>query len=99
MGFGPAAVLGVKLAHPDRAAVALVGDGGFSANPSVVATAMEADLPVVWLVMDNVGVRHDRRPRGDALRLELRLPVRALRRAVPRGLRGDGAGVRRARRR
>jgi acetolactate synthase I/II/III large subunit len=55
MGFGPAAVLGVKLAHPDRAAVSLVGDGGFSANPSVVATAMEADLPVVWLVMDNAG--------------------------------------------
>ena len=53
MGFGPAAVLGVKLAHPNRAAVSLVGDGGFSANPSVVATAMEADLPVVWLVMDN----------------------------------------------
>jgi acetolactate synthase I/II/III large subunit len=53
MGFGPAAVLGVKLAYPDRAAVALVGDGGFSANPSVIATAMEADLPVVWLVMDN----------------------------------------------
>ena len=53
MGFGPAAVLGVKLAHPNRAAVSLVGDGGFSSNPSVVATAMEADLPVVWLVMDN----------------------------------------------
>ena len=55
MGFGPSTVLGVKLAHPDRAAVALVGDGGFSANPSVIATAMEADLPVVWLVMDNAG--------------------------------------------
>lgn len=54
MGFGPAAVLGVKYAHPDRAAVALIGDGGFSANPSVVATAMEADLRVVWLVMDNM---------------------------------------------
>ena len=53
MGFGPAAVLGVKYAYPDRAAVALVGDGGFSANPSVIATAMEADLPVIWLVMDN----------------------------------------------
>src|SRR6185369_16801406 len=50
----PAAVLGVKYAHPNRAAVSLVGDGGFSANPSVVATAMEADLPVVWLVMDNL---------------------------------------------
>ncbi|PYR03576.1 MAG: acetohydroxyacid synthase large subunit [Acidobacteria bacterium] len=55
MGFGPAAVLGVKLAEPQRAAVSLVGDGGFSTNPSVIATAMEADLPVVWLVMDNAG--------------------------------------------
>jgi len=55
MGFGPSAVLGVKRAHPNRAAVALVGDGGFSTNPSVIATAMEADLPVVWLVMDNAG--------------------------------------------
>jgi acetolactate synthase-1/2/3 large subunit len=55
MGFGPAAVLGVKRAHPDRAAVALIGDGGFSANPSVIATAMEASLSVVWLVMDNSG--------------------------------------------
>ncbi|MBI3400762.1 MAG: thiamine pyrophosphate-binding protein [Acidobacteria bacterium] len=55
MGFGPAAVLGVKMAHPNRAAVSLIGDGGFSTNPSVIATAMEADLPVVWLVMDNAG--------------------------------------------
>jgi len=55
MGFGPSAVLGVKMAHPERAAVALIGDGGFSTNPSVIATAMEADLPVVWLVMDNAG--------------------------------------------
>jgi acetolactate synthase I/II/III large subunit len=53
MGFGPAAVLGVKTARPDRAAVALIGDGGFGSNPSVVATAMEAGLNVVWLVMDN----------------------------------------------
>jgi acetolactate synthase-1/2/3 large subunit len=55
MGFGPAAVLGVKVAHPDRAAVSLIGDGGFSTNPSVIATAMESELPVVWLVMDNAG--------------------------------------------
>jgi acetolactate synthase-1/2/3 large subunit len=33
----------------------LIGDGGFSTNPSVVATAMEANLPVIWLVMDNAG--------------------------------------------
>ena len=53
MGFGPAAALGVKLAQPDRAVVALIGDGAFGSNPSVVATAMEAGLGVIWLVMDN----------------------------------------------
>jgi acetolactate synthase-1/2/3 large subunit len=53
MGFGPAAVLGVKYAKPERAAVSLTGDGGFSANVSVIATAMEAKIPAVWVVMDN----------------------------------------------
>lgn len=53
MGFGPAAALGVKVAQPARHSIALVGDGGFSANPSVVATAMEAGLDVIWVVMDN----------------------------------------------
>lgn len=53
MGFGPAAVLGVKYAQPHRVAVALIGDGAFSSNPGVVATAMEAGLPCIWLVMDN----------------------------------------------
>ncbi len=56
MGFGAAAVLGVKVAQPKRPAVALIGDGGFGAsNPLVIATAMEAGLPVIWLVMDNNG--------------------------------------------
>jgi acetolactate synthase-1/2/3 large subunit len=55
MGFGSAAVLGVKTGQPHRAAVCLIGDGGFSTNPSVVYTAMEAKLPVIWLVMDNAG--------------------------------------------
>ena len=53
MGFGPAAVLGVKYGKPDRAAVSLTGDGGFGANMSVIATAMEAKIPAVWVVMDN----------------------------------------------
>jgi acetolactate synthase I/II/III large subunit len=55
MGFGAAAALGVKVAQPDRAAIALVGDGGFSTNPAVMATAMESDIPVIWVVMDNAG--------------------------------------------
>ena len=53
MGFGPAAALGVKVAQPNRHAIALIGDGGFGTNPSVIATAMEAGLPVIWVVMDN----------------------------------------------
>ncbi|HEX6362840.1 MAG TPA: thiamine pyrophosphate-binding protein [Albitalea sp.] len=53
MGFGHAAVLGVKMAAPQRAAVALIGDGCFSSNMSVLAMAVEADVPVVWVVMDN----------------------------------------------
>jgi acetolactate synthase-1/2/3 large subunit len=53
MGFGPAAAIGVKLAQPHRLTIALVGDGGFSTNPSVIATAMEAEVPVIWVVMDN----------------------------------------------
>lgn len=53
MGFGPAAILGAKLAAPDKKVITLVGDGGFSANPSVLATAVEENIPVVWVVMNN----------------------------------------------
>jgi len=53
MGFGPAAVLGAKLAKPERACVAMVGDGAFSANPSVLATAVEQGINVTWVVMNN----------------------------------------------
>src|SRR5881296_1471560 len=55
MGFGPLAVVGVKRARRGRSAVDLIGDGGFSTDPAVIATGMEADLSVVWLVMDNAG--------------------------------------------
>ena len=53
MGFGAPAALGVKLARPDQLVVSLVGDGGFGQNPAVLATAMEQEIPVVWVVMNN----------------------------------------------
>jgi acetolactate synthase-1/2/3 large subunit len=53
MGFGAPAALGAKLACPDRVVVALVGDGGFGQNPAMLATAVEAGIPVVWVVMNN----------------------------------------------
>jgi len=53
MGFGAPAALGAKLACPDRVVVSLVGDGGFGQNPSVLATAAEQNIGVVWVVMNN----------------------------------------------
>jgi acetolactate synthase-1/2/3 large subunit len=53
MGFGAPAALGVKLAHPERVVVALVGDGGFGQNPALLATAFEDDIAVVWVIMNN----------------------------------------------
>jgi acetolactate synthase-1/2/3 large subunit len=53
MGFGPAAVIGVAAAATGRPAVALVGDGAFGSNPSVVATAVEMGIAPVWVVMNN----------------------------------------------
>lgn len=53
MGFGSAALLGAKLAAPDKVVITLIGDGGFGTNPSVIATAVEQNIPVVWVVMNN----------------------------------------------
>lgn len=53
MGFGSAALLGVKLAAPDKKVITLIGDGGFGTNPSVLAAAKEYGINVVWVVMNN----------------------------------------------
>ena len=54
MGFGAGAILGAKLAAPDKVVITLTGDGGFgAANPCVLATAVEAGIPVIWVVMNN----------------------------------------------
>jgi acetolactate synthase-1/2/3 large subunit len=53
MGFGVAGVLGAKLAAPERPCVAVVGDGAFFMHASVLGTAVEYDIPVVWVVWNN----------------------------------------------
>lgn len=53
MGFGAPAALGAKIANPDKVVVSLVGDGGFGQNPALLATAMEENIPVVWVIMNN----------------------------------------------
>ena len=53
MGFGVAGVLGAKLAAPDRPCVAVVGDGAFFMHNTVLGTAVEYNIPVVWVVWNN----------------------------------------------
>jgi acetolactate synthase-1/2/3 large subunit len=53
MGFGVAGVLGAKLAAPDRPCVSVCGDGAFFMHASVLGTAVEYNIPVVWVVWNN----------------------------------------------
>ena len=53
MGFGVSGILGAKLAAPQRTCLAVIGDGGFVMTPHVLATAVEYDIPAVWLVWNN----------------------------------------------
>jgi acetolactate synthase-1/2/3 large subunit len=55
MGFGAAGALGAKLAAPDRTVVAVTGDGCFTMVPHVLCTAVEYDIPVVWVIWNNFG--------------------------------------------
>lgn len=53
MGFGGSALIGGKMAAPDKVVLTLVGDGGFGVNPGALATAVEQNIPVIWVVMNN----------------------------------------------
>ncbi len=53
MGFGVCSILGAQLAAPERPCVSVCGDGGFTMTPHVLCTAVEYDLPVVWIVWNN----------------------------------------------
>ncbi|MBI4656495.1 MAG: thiamine pyrophosphate-binding protein [Elusimicrobia bacterium] len=55
MGHGTAACIGGKLARPDKTTVAIAGDAAFAMNGMEVHTAVELDLPIVWVVLNNGG--------------------------------------------
>jgi acetolactate synthase-1/2/3 large subunit len=55
MGFGVGGVIGAKLASPGSPAVTVCGDGCFLMHANAVATAVEHDLPAVWVVWNNTG--------------------------------------------
>jgi acetolactate synthase I/II/III large subunit len=55
MGFGVGGVIGAKLAAPGSPAVTVCGDGCFLMHANAVATAVEYDIPAVWVVWNNTG--------------------------------------------
>jgi acetolactate synthase-1/2/3 large subunit len=53
MGYGVPAAVGAKAVHPDRTVVCLAGDGDFLMTGQELATAVQEELPVVFLVVNN----------------------------------------------
>ena len=53
MGFGVPAAIGAQLAFRDQLVVAVVGDGGFQMTNQELATAIQYDLPVKVVIMNN----------------------------------------------
>ncbi len=53
MGHGTVAPIGAALANPGRPVFALVGDGCFLMNGLELVTAVEHQVPVVWIVENN----------------------------------------------
>lgn len=53
MGFGVPAAIGAQLAFRDRLVLAIVGDGGFQMTSQELATAVQYDLPVKIVIMNN----------------------------------------------
>lgn len=56
--FGPMSArtngaIGVKLAHPDRTVVVGCGDGCYSLSGFELMTAVEHDLPVIWIIFND----------------------------------------------
>ncbi|HEX9474236.1 MAG TPA: thiamine pyrophosphate-dependent enzyme [Steroidobacteraceae bacterium] len=79
LGFGFNTALGVKLAHPGRAVIAVSGDGGFMYGVQELATAVQYGINVVSIVFNNSAygnVWRDQQERyaGRLLGVELRNP-------------------------
>lgn len=53
MGFGVPSAIGAQLAFPDQLVISVVGDGGFQMTNQELATAVQYNLPVKIIIMNN----------------------------------------------
>ncbi len=60
MGWSASAIIGASLARDRSRALALLGDGSFLMGGTAIATAVELDLPLVWVVLSNCSLQIER---------------------------------------
>ena len=60
MGWSASATIGASIALGNRPALALIGDGSFLMGGTAVATAVEQNLPVIWVVHNNRSLQIER---------------------------------------
>ena len=53
MGYGVAAAIAAKIVHPDRIALCFTGDGDFVMSSPEFATAVQYELPIIVLLVNN----------------------------------------------
>jgi acetolactate synthase-1/2/3 large subunit len=53
MGYAPPAAIGAKLGAPERKVIGLVGDGGLMSVIGALTTAVELNVPVLWVLFNN----------------------------------------------
>lgn len=53
MGYGFPAAIGAKVGKPDKTVINIAGDGSFQMNSQELATAVQNDIPVVSVILNN----------------------------------------------
>lgn len=53
MGYGLGASIGAKIAFPDKIVMNIAGDGCFRMNNIELATAVEYDIPIIVIILNN----------------------------------------------
>jgi acetolactate synthase-1/2/3 large subunit len=79
MGYGLPSAVGIKRLYPERTVVAFCGDGDFLMTGQEFATAVQYDLPVIAIVVDNgmygtIRMHQERHHPGRVIATTLRNP-------------------------
>lgn len=61
MGWSCGGALGAKIGNPEHPSVAFIGDGSFMMTGLAISTAVEHDIPCVWVILNNrtIGIERE----------------------------------------